>query len=430
MPDFNDRIHETLPVYSLERKEGPIIYAPGLAIKVSREENQALRAAFTAQKPSALSENLKQAYLNIYDHALKKQESYNAYLKKDFFPLSLTLNISNECNFNCVYCYTRSSVRETKGILSKRTAEAAARAVAANCKAVNKPLTVVFHGGGEPSFHWEYLKELFCSMKSIAGSFQIPLFSYISTNGFLKPEQAGWLASNINLIGVSIDGTPEWQDRNRKTTSGDKTSDTVAKTIEIINQIGGNVQARSTVTPENMLCQEEMARYLISRLRVKTIRFEPKYGQKGSLFREPDAELFAENFIAARNLARASGAVLNFSGVRLNEIHGVYCDVLRDNLRIGPGDTAENCFFRPGHGKYFTTGMYDQSIDRFNLNNASNTQAIKKAACAHNGCRNCFLQYHCSRGCPDVCWNDEDKAPLSAFRCQLHRHIALHLMNN
>ena len=79
----------------------------------------------------------------------------------------------NRCNLGALFAtpfpWTRAAPRSACGcvranadaelpILPEPVAYAAARLVARNCAAKGKPLTLVLHGGGEPTLHWDLLE--------------------------------------------------------------------------------------------------------------------------------------------------------------------------------------------------------------------------------------------------------------------------------
>lgn len=427
MATYNDRVHKSFPIYSINWGMKNFLYSPGLIIKVTKEEQISIGNAFIRHNPGGLSEDSKKTFLRLLDFSSEQQKIFTAQSKKKYLPECLTINISNDCNLDCSYCYTRHGARQDikKQVVGKKAVEAAARLVAATCNLMGKPLTVVFHGGGEPTYHWDYLTELHNLTRRIAKSYKIPHFSYISTNGFINREKAKWLASQFDLIGISIDGPSEIQNKNRKTINGDNTSKIVSDVVKTIIRQNGNVEIRSTITPENMPFQREFVQYFIQELSVKRIRFEPKYGRFDPQFVATDGDVFANNFILAEKTANLSGGELNFSGVRLNEIHGVYCDVLRNNLRIEPDGQSVNCFFNPTPDKRNITGYYDQNSNLFLLNHDTIERIIRKASESPIKCRNCFLEYNCSKGCPDFCLSDKNKQNLIDFRCIVHRKLAL-----
>lgn len=430
MNHYNDRVHIFLPIYSLDVKSRHFIYIPGYLKEFSTEDFLCIKNALKLESPQSLTAGLKDIYHTFINIATNQKEKFDSLRVKKYQPVSLTINISNDCNLNCKYCYTRhhGNKMNKHQIIDQKVVEAAAKLVAHNCRQSGKPMTIVFHGGGEPTFHWDYFTRLFMLVGKIARSFQVPQFSYVSTNGVIDTEKTIWLANHFDLTGISTDGPENIQNLNRKTTSGHNTSKTIENTIRTIRSINQNIEIRSTITPETMYFQNEIANYFINDLKIKTIRFEPEYGVTGQPFKMSDADHYIENYMQARNTIVNSGGDLQFSGVRFNEIHGVYCDVLRNNLRIEPDGHSTNCFYTGSDDEASRTGYLAESGDRFVLNGGIIQHMIAKASTSPPGCANCYLEYHCSRGCPDYCWNRKGKNELIDFRCELHRRLSLRLL--
>jgi uncharacterized protein len=206
----------------------------------------------------------------------------------------------------------------------------------------------VLHGGGEPTIHWELVKQFEVLTRQIANEFGVDWFGHIATNGVLPEKRARWLANHFNLVGLSCDGPPEIQDRQRPIGGGGKSSPFVERTAHAIAEAGGQFEVRSTITPQTLARQVEIVSYLHERLRASRMRFEPVYRLRGRnqiAFTPDQSESFVEHFLSAQSKARSLGCSLSFSGVRPDEVHGPYCDVLRDVLHLTPDGTATACFF-------------------------------------------------------------------------------------
>jgi radical SAM protein with 4Fe4S-binding SPASM domain len=373
--------------------------------------------------------------------------------EKSFEPECLTLYLSNRCNLACSYCYSapvapaggRASLRMVSEpvaeaafpILKEPVIYAAARLVARSCAGQRKPLTLVLHGGGEPTLHWSLLQRVIGEVQRIASAHGVSMFSYIATHGLLPEDRAAWLAANFSLIGLSCDGPPDIQNANRPFVLGSPTADIVERTAAVFARAGAVHDVRMTVTPENVKRQREIALYACERLCARTVRFEPVYDARrtsGPRFRPEQAEEFVEHFLDAREAVRQRGGDLVASGVRIDEIHGPYCNPLRDTLQLTPDGVATACFLSTGsgeaHEQVMAFGRFDAATSEFVVDQEQATALRRRAARVPERCRACGNVYHCARDCPDTCvitTNSADE-PAEGFRCRVqqllgHREI-------
>jgi hypothetical protein len=99
-----------------------------------------------------------------------------------------------------------------------------------------------------------------------------------------------------------------------------------------------------TITKNSIAKQLEITHYLIHECCAKKIRIEPVYLAGENALTDYDAGSFVEHFMMALAYADQHNVELSYSGVRLEEIHGSYCDVLRNTLRLTSDGMTRNCF--------------------------------------------------------------------------------------
>lgn len=444
------RVHPDLPIFLVNASAYGVFYTPGqLAVADWANVPATLRALNDTDRidatgvPGELSHWLReQAHL-----VLEKRDSW---VNAAFEPECLTVYLSNNCNMSCRYCYAweqgsgpMKSPRKNLQVIADETVARAAVRVAGNCAAKGKPFSLVLHGGGEPTFHWSQVKRFVKITKSIAAEFKIDWFGYIATNGVLTEDRVRWLARHFDRIGLSCDGPPDIQDIQRPLENGGKSSPFIERTACILNDSGSCFEVRATITPHAMTRQVDIVGYLFERLGARKIRFEPAYrlNEKNYPPFEPGhAEAFVTHFLAARQKARSVGCDLSFSGVRLNEIHGPYCDVLKETLHLTPDGNAATCFFctetASPDGIHYKAGWPGNGEESFVLDANRIRQHRSAATCIPESCRNCINSFHCARGCPDICFRDDwgwcisgdSPYPFQAsalFRCRIQKRLAV-----
>lgn len=414
-----ERLHPALPVFRVSYADGPVLYTPGFAVRESSADHRVVEQL-----------------------ARGAEAAWHEFVDRPFVPECLTLYLSNQCNLGCAYCYSapidppheRWRLQPT---LNEAAALAAAGLVAANCETKSKPLSLIFHGGGEPTQHWDLLTRLRLAIGDLAGARGLGLWSYIATNGLISDARAAWLADHFSTIGLSCDGPPDIQDRHRPAASGAPTSAAVERTARRLSDRGADFHVRVTITKLSAHRQAEIAEYCVMRLGARTIRFEPAYQprpESGAHFDAADAELFVEHFVAAQAAARRIGAELRVSGVRLTEIHGAYCNPLRDVLQLSPDGRASACFLtadgeRP-EDEALAMGHYDAAAGVFVIDEPRAAMQRRRAGRIPARCHECVNVYHCARDCPDVCLiaSDPSTHVTPGFRCRVQKLLAHELI--
>ena len=426
----------TLPIFRAERAGESWFYAPGYLVLASPDQAEAFAAQLAAPQPD------HPTALELRQRAGQALASRQASLNEPFAPLCLTLYLNNTCNLACAYCYARPQAKSTAR-LSLEAIRSAAQLVAANCAEQGVRMTVVFHGGGEPSLPLARLQQALALVEGVAQAHGVGLFRYIATNGVMPAENAAWLAQHFDLIGLSCDGPPDIQARQRPLRTGESSTPWVERTARLVRQAGKPLHVRLTLTPATFQrqpapdLQAEIAAYLCAQLRPQEIHAEPVYtprlgeAQAGS---QPEqaapgiqAAEFVQAFLQARQVARAAGVRWSNSGSRPAELHGAYCHVFRQVLNLIPGGQATACFrlSRPAELHPLDMQIGSLSNERYTLDPARVQALRQRLNRLPEPCQTCFNQFHCTHGCPDHCLAEAAIDQLPEFRCQVSQLLAL-----
>ncbi|MCB8945644.1 MAG: radical SAM protein [Ardenticatenaceae bacterium] len=392
------------PIYRQEPSEQDyaLFYAPG----------------YIAVVPSARVDDFTQDILSpvpcqpvamaLHDHAHLAQTARLAQTEGSFRPICLTLYLHNECNLHCTYCFANPS-HTPQARLQIPEIRAAAQLVLENCRERKRPFTLVIHGGGEPTLHQPLLEETINTIEEMAASYNLPLFRYIATNGIMSATKAKWVAQHFDLVGLSCDGPPEIQDRQRPAYNGQHSSQQVAKTAVIIRESGTPLHVRVTLLPSMLNQQVRIAHYLCQTLQPTEIHVEPVYhvgrATQTIPYTPEQSDQFVIEFYRAQQVARQYGVHWSTSGSRPYEIHGPYCHVFRDVLNLVPGGIATACFQ--------TTDKAQAEQVQANIGSVQNNRFVlapkhiatlrQKYGTLPTACQNCFNQFHCTRTCPNTC---------------------------
>ena len=438
-------------IFRQEHLTYSLFYTPGYLVVVPAPE----ATRFTA---SLLDAQLTHPEaLNLYQQAQTVRRRWDALQTTPFAPVCLTFYLHNQCNLFCPYCYAKPSPLSSPR-LNLRTIRDAAALVAANCQHQASGMTLVCHGGGEPALDQPYLAQVLHEVEAVAQQAHVPLFRYLATNGVFPSATARFLAEKFDLLGLSCDGPPDIQARQRPLWGGQNSAPYVENSARIWREQGIPFHVRVTITPQSVARQSEIAHYLCQILKPAAIHVEPVYGvgRATPSMTLHDAEEFVIAFLAAQQVAQQYGLRWQYSGSRVNEIHGPYCHLFRQVLNLIPGDTATACFKITQAEQAKAAGVQlrtyalwpvcPQSHSEYGQETGSSSP-VSSRLCSDPGeypflldkrqidylrqvlfplpeqCRDCFNQYHCVRGCPEVCPLDDAAAGIPAFRCQLQKTL-------
>ena len=403
-PGFRQLPDEPLPIFLRKADELTLFYAPGYLAAARDREAEEIQGILSGEFP--FGEDMTPHYL--ITAAISAQETFRRMQDpENYRPTCLTLYSTLDCNLNCSYCFAKTAHAE--GVrLSRELITAAAREVAANCREKDEPFTAVFHGGGEPSLDPRVV-DLFEALQRICREEKVSFRSYIATNGIMDPEKARWIAAHFDKVGISIDGWPEIQDRQRPLRHGGASFRILERTIKNIGRIQPELILRVTVLPENFSRIPEIAAYCAEKFGADEIRLEPVY------HRNTPAELadeFCDHYLKAK--AETPGNLL-YSGSRIDEIHGRYCQIFRQVLHLVPPAGVSACF---------TVSSQEQAEER-GLDEPEDEALFERLSVEDPGCAQCFNRFHCARGCPDVCpVLTPALSDAGSFRCRVNRTLA------
>jgi sulfatase maturation enzyme AslB (radical SAM superfamily) len=440
---FQHLMSAQLPIFSAFLDDCILFYSPRLLCVLDKSEYSAvLRHVDIIKAERQLSElphqasqtMAQQAAVRIVQSSRDAVDAMDDTSREEFSAECLTLYVNNQCNLRCRYCYSMPDLKANE-TPSEEGVRSAARLVAGMCAARKRPFAVAFHGGGEPAMHPKQVDRFFGIAREEAQRFKLQLQTYIATNGAVSEKTAHWLASRFDLVGVSCDGPPDIQDRNRPGRSGKALSKRVERTMSILNRHGRPFHVRVTISRETVDRQMEIVSYLADRYAPAEIRIEPAYINPSG---EPPLEAsqvdsFVNGLLAAKAAGAARGVSVTTSITRPDALYGRYCNVLRHVVNLIPGDVATGCFLasRPeevaAHG--LTTGLLDSPKGVFRLDMEHIRSLISRCSEKPVRCEKCLCGFQCTYGCPDHCVLEvsgglpsQDDRP-DNFRCLVNRML-------
>ncbi len=216
---------------------------------ISDEAYEAARNISNAEIPQALKD--------LYEYSLKKNYSKNEELKKvqlsDKLEIgSLWLGIAHSCNLSCSYCFANKTnyLYTENPLMDYNTAKNAVDFLVAN-RGNNKQLNITFFGG-EPFLNFDLILKVLDYTKSIESELDVKFSFNLTTNGtLLNKERYELIKDRINIM-ISLDGTKEIHDTNRKTKDGRPTWDTIMKNLNELKEHIPKFSVRVTICKEDI----------------------------------------------------------------------------------------------------------------------------------------------------------------------------------
>ena len=319
-------------------------------------------------------------------------------------PVAVTLFLTTACNLRCTYCYA-SAGGAAPGFMTLETARRAIDFVAANAARRKVPyFEVGYHGGGEPTVHWEVLVGSYDYARVKAAERNMELRSSLATNGVLEDSQIDWLMANLRGISLSCDGLPEIHDECRRTVSGKASSQRVIHTLRRLDQAKFPYGIRLTVTAKRIATLAASVDYLFTEFHPESILVEPVYLLgRGADAASAESDAFIEAYRAASARARERGGRIHFSGARLGSLTNHFCGVSRDNFCLSAEGKVTACFEAfdedGPHASHFFYGGPAEDAAGYVFDYAVLTRLRHLSVENREHCRACFAKWSCAGDC-------------------------------
>ena len=346
-----------------------------------------------------------------------------------YAPTIAVLLLTNRCQLRCTYCYASAgdSPPET---LSFDLARAAIDQVCANASAQHLPsFEVAFHGGGEPTLAWKLIQDCVAYARQKA----LPAVISLTSNGIWSRQQCAWLLDNLDGISLSMDGSPQTQDKHRPYATGKKSSGVVLRVIAEMDRRNISYGIRMTAAAPWQDFPRDV-RYLCENTRCRTFQVEPAFntGRGGhgqaSL---AEAMAFAQAFLEAYDIAVAAGRVLYYSGARLGLVARTFCTAPYQALIVNPGGTLSACYEITDNAHPLAElshlGQIQAGCVQVDL--AARAQLHRLIAQRQAACQECFCYWSCAGDCYVRAFEPGAEGHLAhGVRCAMNRYLLEQLL--
>ena len=197
--------------------------------------------------------------------------------------LSLIIAPTSDCNFRCIYCYEKDSIKHPP--MSLEVQDSIVDFVKQKSKTI-KRLRVTWYGG-EPMLCFEIIKKLSFEMIEICRENNIDYAAGIVTNGyFLTPENCKeFIDLKIMSMQITLDGDKEYHDSRRILKDGRGSFDKIIHNLQTIKGIlPYKISIRINVDREN---EKAIAHFL------ELLKKEEIHKAEETIRKEKDEEIAA-----------------------------------------------------------------------------------------------------------------------------------------
>jgi uncharacterized protein len=160
----------------------------------------------------------------------------------------LSINVTEECNLRCVYCYQKDRRNSKKNLISLDIVTNAIADHLTRDDGFNKVTIDLI--GGEPFLYPELLRQLITWTVHRKTLWKKEFHFFIGTNGTLLNDKIkDWLFEyrDYMTVGLSLDGTPEAHNLNRS-----NSYDRIAPHIPFLASTWPNQTVKMTISPQTI----------------------------------------------------------------------------------------------------------------------------------------------------------------------------------
>ncbi|MCK8824023.1 radical SAM/SPASM domain-containing protein [Fuchsiella alkaliacetigena] len=312
------------------------------------------------------------------------------------------LFITEDCNFNCVYCYEgeKSKKHMDNGLIKDVIIDLFSKANAKNLDRVSFSLF-----GGEPTLDFEKLHYIIGLSKKLANQYDITCNRSIVTNALLDSSDMDYLIDKFDNIFISLDGPFEINSLQRYSSNKQEDYKQIfSNAKQVYNQAPNKLQFKATITSKTIDKLEEIMKFFNSEFPLIPQLYQPCMVEK-------DNELYIDfnNYLEKFFLARSKNPLKKLVTTSLfkHVPSDVFCNLPYRRVVLPTGDVLgchrlsikdENDAVKDN----FVIGKYQHgklTIDKEKVNKLKKININKGLA---EQCSDCFARFHCAGGCATI----------------------------
>jgi len=315
---------------------------------------------------------------------------------------SISLNVAQECNMRCIYCYGGIGEYNEKGLMDFETAKKSVDFLIKN-SLDKKDISIIFFGG-EPLLNFSLIKKTVQYSLGKVKNTNKRLHYSITTNGSLFNNEINKFLNKYHFsVTVSFDGDKEIQDNNRPMANKKSSYDVIKPNLtNFLKSRKGNATARATVT--NSFKDLKRIRQELKDIGFKRIEYSmvsAKYDQSYSIEKNNGKKILTDleeqtdeilHKIKNKQNIYTSKIIDNIKKLRSRVKNDFHCGAGKGLVAISISGDLYPCHRFVGL-KEFKLGNLDK------LNFSSRNQFLTDIVDKQNSCKNCWARYLCGGGC-------------------------------
>jgi uncharacterized protein len=345
-------------------------------------------------------------------------ESLRAQKPKPVTVNSLSLFVTQECNFRCSYCYGDGGSYGTGGEMDQETAFQTVEWLIA--QAEDEPVLTVHFFGGEPFLKFKLMQEVvdYCYKRGAEAEKEFKF--EVTTNGSLvDEEQRAFLKKHKVKTFVSFDGTKELQDKQRPLKGGKGSYDmTAPKVKKIVEEIPSAIGRSMGIGQSDGFVAHKALRKLGFTHSLHTVNSPSLFGNGSELPTRDFTGIFnnieSEAYDIRRSIRERDTEKLRhlskgmmFKHVEQFTAHRkrhFICNAGRSYVGVSSAGNVFLCHRLVGADEFKLGDVFDGDLERDNYQ-------VSPVNIQEN-CKTCHAKYICSGGC----YHDNKGISGSAFQ--------------
>ncbi len=330
----------------------------------------------------------------------------------------LRLNLSENCNLRCKYCYMCNKKNVNFNIMPFETAEKAIKAFYQNLKLFDIKDSSLWFFGGEPMLNLSLLEKCLKLIEKMNEGLENPPRLIIVTNGTIYPERLISLFKKLNMsINFSMDGIGKAHDSMRCFADGRGSFQVVEENLRRYKKDGFRINLGAVLNINNIDHIKEMIDYCNKigqdYFSIGVVAFDLTY--------RADVDKMVSVLLELLDYAKEKKVSLGgfWKGVlsQLNKPNGLkHCAGTGNEITVQPDGTLRPCSaFEDSFGhiddleSYFSSPGYELLVSRM-VGNLGH-------------CNGCPIEGMCKGGCVAEVYNQDKSLETKPSYCELFQKI-------